>query len=129
MATITCHDCGDQRRSVPSNTRYCKKCRVLRELVYWHRRTRHCRECEREYAPLSRTDYWCSKCDPGLEHKTGPCGLYPNKPHEGAPTFAQIPICAGCFRDPRKRDWLIRVMQKGRNDRRTANQPKETSNA
>ena len=127
MATIICQDCGDERKRCPKNTLYCKKCRVLREITYWRLKTRYCRGCKAKFAPLERPDFYCSKCDPGLDHLDRPCALVKVNatPHNGPPTYPQIPVCAKCMRDPKKRPHLIIALTNGRNDRRKANH-KET---
>ena len=117
MATITCRDCGAERHRVPSNTRYCKRCRMLRDIDYWRRETRHClgTECEHaKFAPLDRADRHCSACNPGLRAHVGPCALaYKDAPHEGRYIHPALPVCADCARDPRQRQRLIRALETG----------------
>lgn len=121
MATISCQDCGQPRTHCPRNTRYCKPCRLLRDLAYWHRNRRNCKECRKEFAPIGRTDYHCSSCDTGLLHLSGPCRLANPEPHDGPPTLTGIPVCAKCMRSPKMRSYLIKVLQKGQAQRRAAN--------
>lgn len=127
MATITCRDCAAQRHRVPANTRYCKRCRILRDIDYWRRKTRTC-SCGAVFAPLDRNDGHCSKCDPGLRAHTGPCALSSrDAPHDGRYVHPALPVCASCARDPRQRQRLIAALERGQSARRTANaQPKET---
>ena len=117
MATITCRDCGFQRHRVPANTRYCKRCRLLRDIDYWRRRTRTC-SCGAVFAPLGRLDRHCSKCDPGLRAHTGPCGL---GNHDGRYVHPSLPICASCCRDPKQRQRMIAALERGQAARRREN--------
>lgn len=121
MATITCRDCGNQRHRVPKNTRYCKRCRMLRDIDYWRRRVRTC-SCGNKFAPLDRLDRHCSTCDPGLRAHAGPCVLATrDNPHEGRYVHPALPVCASCARDPKQRQRMIAALELGQANRRKAN--------
>ena len=120
MATIHCADCGDERRGTPKNTRYCKRCRALRDLDHWRRLTRRC-SCGATFAPLNRGDLYCAACDPGLRAYSGTCVLSPaDAPHSGPFVNATLPVCAACARDPKQRKRLIRALEVGQAGRKKA---------
>lgn len=125
MASISCADCGDSRHRVPSNTLYCKKCRLLRDLDYWRSRTRRCGGCGKTFAPLGREDKSCSSCDPGLRAYAGTCLMGSRDAatrHEGRYPMLELPVCTGCARDPAKRAKLIDMLERGQTNRIAANQ-------
>lgn len=123
MATITCADCGDERRGTPKNTLYCKRCRALRDLDHWRLLTRRCAQCREPFAPLGRTDMHCGTCNPGLQAYSGPCVLAPrDRPHEGRYASPILPVCSKCARDPRQRRNLIRALERGQAKRKAATQ-------
>lgn len=128
MATITCRDCGTQRHRVPANTRYCKRCRMLRDIDYWRRNSRTC-SCGARFAPLDRNDHHCSTCNPGLRAHSGPCALaYADHPHEGRYVHPALPVCAPCARDPRLRQRLIAALEAGQANRIAVNHhPREAA--
>lgn len=126
MASISCADCGEQRNGVPKNTRYCRACRLLRDIRFWATQTRQCRECRRAFAPLGRNDLHCSTCDPGLVHKQIECGLgkwdrAPIEPHSGAYLRGGVVVCATCLRAPDRRRWLIKALEAGQRFRQKEN--------
>jgi len=110
MATITCSDCGNERRDVPRNTRYCKRCRLLRDIAYWVTRFKACRGCGKAFAPLSRPDNRCTACNPGIHGQEVDCKLCKRRDLR---LIAGIPVCAGCLRDPKRRQDLFDALLKG----------------
>lgn len=119
VATITCQDCATQRQRCPANTRYCKPCRLLRELYYWQRRRRACQNCNAEFAPLNRNDMHCSACDRGLAPYAGRCISCADE--QGWPAVKDIPVCAPCMRNPRKRALIISALERGQTKRKATN--------
>lgn len=115
MATITCQDCGAERTQCPRNTRYCKACRLLREVLYWAHKRRTCLKCRIPFAPLERGNYHCSGCDPGLPHRKLDCVLCRE---EGRRLLTGIPVCDQCLRAPVKRASLIAALERGQAQRR-----------
>lgn len=121
VATILCTDCGTPRHRVPSNTRYCWLCRLLRDIDYWRRNTRTC-GCGAKFAPLNRADLHCSTCNPGLRAYSGPCVLATkDRPHEGRYPHPKLPVCVACTRDPKIRPRLIRALEVGQARRQSQN--------
>ena len=131
MATITCRECGQQRSNTPSNTLYCRLCRILIDLDHWRVKTRCCASqgCSAVFAPLNRADRHCSACNPGLRQYSGPCGYKSASvpAHEGRRVEPALPVCADCVRDPKVRRTLIAALERGQQDRRRANNHKEES--
>ncbi len=115
MATISCTDCGAERKQCPTNTLYCKSCRLLRDLAHWASNRRTCRDCRASFAPIGRTDYRCSSCHPGTRGRTVACVLCRAY---GAPLLHGIPVCAECIRSPLKRKKLIEALERGQALRR-----------
>jgi hypothetical protein len=119
MATINCVDCGAERRNVPTNTRYCKPCRLLRDLDFWRSRTRDCMECGEVFAPLRRSDARCARhADDELRTRAVDCLMCGNVNQR--PVMTQIPVCYRCLRDPTKRGRLVRALERGQAQRREA---------
>lgn len=96
---------------------------MLRDIDYWRRRTRICScEAKTKFAPLSRSDHFCSACDPGLRAHTGPCALaFAHNPHEGRYVHPALPVCVACARNPELRGRLIKALEHGQAARRAAN--------
>ncbi len=120
MATIRCLDCGNERHNTPRNTKFCKRCRLLRDVAYWVKRFKQCRGCGKAFAPLSRPDNLCSSCDPGIHGQEVDCKLCQTR---GLRLIAGIPVCARCLRDPKCRQTLFDALLKGQR------QDKERNNA
>lgn len=114
MATITCKDCGAERTRCPKNTKYCKPCRLLRDIAYWEHERRTCLECRATFAPLGRTDYHCSACRPGIHGREVSCAFG----HTGGLVLTGIPVCAACLRAPAKRASLMAALKRGQAQRR-----------
>jgi hypothetical protein len=115
MATISCTDCGAERKQCPKNTLYCKACRLLRDLDHWTSNRRQCRDCRAAFAPIGRTDYRCSSCHPGSRLRQITCVLCRT---DGAPLLSGIPVCDQCLRAPAKRKKLFEALQRGQAQRR-----------
>lgn len=126
MKTITCEDCSTERRNAAySNTRYCKSCRLLRDLLFVDDATRPCKDCRKVYAPVSRRDTRCGGCNYGSVH-TGRCAFC--KLEDAELHRAGIPVCLKCIRLPTLRRSIIAGLRKGQAERRQANNhvPKES---
>lgn len=123
---ITCEDCGQKRSNAQyKNTRYCMACRLLRDLIFLDDRTRPCKSCRKVFAPVSRRDGLCGKCNYGSIDE-GLCKLCKN---EHAELYRRgIAVCVKCVRDPKQRPTVIAGLKIGLKERRTANNhvPKES---
>lgn len=117
MATIRCRDCGAERTQCPRNTRYCKACRLLRDILYWEHERRTCIQCRAAFAPIGRSDFHCSACRPGIRGRTVACVFG----HGGQQLLTGIPVCATCLRSPSKRAKLISALERGQRQRQERN--------
>lgn len=109
MATINCADCGAERHTRWRNTKYCRPCRILKNLQYLLNWTTKCWVCDAEFAPLSREDRFCPRCDPRpatQEH----CALCDRDDQKLIDR--EIACCRECAADPKNRKLLLRVLTK-----------------
>lgn len=95
MKTIICEDCGKLRETAQSNTRFCRVCRLLKNLTWLKSRTAKCLVCECRFAPLERNAYLCPKCDPA-ERKDPPVGNCALCDTEGELVDTDVHVCMGC---------------------------------
>jgi hypothetical protein len=117
MASIACTDCGHHRHRCPSNTKYCRKCRLLRDVEFWADKTRTCRDerCEQSFTPTHRHDAYCGHHQLGQTANLGPC-VFCN--HERSYRIApDVNCCERCARDATTRKKLIRALRKGQAQR------------
>lgn len=113
---VTCCDCSAKRRNAAySNTRYCKSCRLLRDLTYLADRTKSCDECKATFAPASRRDAYCGKCCFG-SLDVGTCAFC--KRSDAELHRQGIPVCCQCLRLPTLRRQIIAGLQRGQRERR-----------
>jgi hypothetical protein len=115
--TITCEDCGAQRLNARyKNTRYCKSCRLLRDLVFLDETQRPCSHCKSTFAPTSTKDTLCGTCNYGSVY-SGPCAFC----KEDAELHRQgIPVCVRCIRSPALRRTIISGLKRGQKERKAA---------
>jgi len=117
MATIRCQDCGAERKGAPRNTRYCKPCRLLRDLLYWEDNRRRCGKCNVDFAPIGGRDYFCSAhAKDWRGYKLMKCVLCGK--HDMPPIIAGIPLCHDCARSPALRGKLVAALKRGQAQRR-----------
>lgn len=119
MATIACEQCSATRTGCPSNTKLCKECGRLRDVTFWHGRTRECTaaKCAREFTPLHRSDRLCGHCD--RSPLRGPCRWC--KAENAELVGPDVPVCFGCAKDPALRLELIDGLRAKQDERRAAN--------
>lgn len=108
MATISCEDCGLNRRG-PSNTKYCHLCRLLRNVEYYTTKTLDCQECRANFMPVKRGDPWCGNCALGQTANRGSCTLCGEQ--DTYRIMASVAVCERCARDPAHRRQFIRGMR------------------
>lgn len=118
MHTITCEECGHERKTRRSNTKYCRPCRILRNITYIGDTTGTCLVCENRFAPLQRGEQICGKCDSraGLPDPHGDCALCGAK--DVSLVDSQIAVCVGCGTDVEKRQVFRAALIKKQNARR-----------
>jgi hypothetical protein len=113
--SIKCQDCGARRENVRyANTRYCKSCRLLRDLLYVETEQRPCADCTRPFAPVNRKDTLCGDCNYGSIY-TGRCFLCAQ---DEAELYRDgIAVCVKCIRVPANRKRIIAGLRKGQRER------------
>lgn len=111
MNIIKCQECGSERQTRWSNTKYCLVCRYLGNAKYLaeHNTTLECWECSTVFAPLKRDDKFCPECAPmSQSHPHGHCNLCSR---DDQPLLARgIKVCRGCAYDPDKRQVFIKAL-------------------
>lgn len=117
MNEIICADCGAERQARNKNTKYCRVCRLSRNLVYLRKRqtTSTCVLCDTKFAPLQVGDDLCAKCD--YQPESAPvvvCALC-NESRRSIDN--DIAVCLECAKDPEKRDVFLRALKKKINAR------------
>lgn len=117
---ITCADCGHFRRARNRNTKYCHKCRLLRNLEYHSNTVRLCSHCKAEFAPIDVKDPCCGEHTLGYSTLRGDC-RYCNAENAFL-ARPDVPVCLSCVRKPTLRARLINALQRGQADR-IANPP------
>jgi hypothetical protein len=119
--TIICADCREPRVAAKRNTKYCHHCRLLRNLEFFATRTHVCGEanCDRKFAPIERSDAWCSQHALGYSTLKGLCLMCKND--DAFLVRPGVRVCVGCVRKPALRRGLIRNLQRSQHARRTAN--------
>lgn len=117
MASIACADCAHHRHRCPSNTKYCKKCRLLRDVEFWGTKTRTCghEDCENSFVPMYRHDYYCGPCNPGQTANRGTC-LFCSTTDAYLIT-RDVAVCERCARAPGQRKKFIAALRKGQRAR------------
>lgn len=119
MKSITCEDCSTKRSNPRyKNTRYCKSCRLLRDLIYVEMEQRPCDHCKQQFAPVSRRDTLCGTCNYGSSY-FGTCAFC--KLEHAELHRAGIPVCVKCVRVPALRRGVIAGLRRGQGERRTTN--------
>lgn len=113
MNLIKCVDCGAERKAIYKNTKYCRVCRLSRNLDYLERLgwdSVKCVVCDARFAPMKRGDQTCPKCSYLPQCAVvAPCGL--------CGTVAQtvdkdIAVCYGCATDKKRRREFQRALKK-----------------
>lgn len=102
LTTIHCEDCGKPRLTGRRNTKYCRVCRLLKNINFIGDRTSECPRCKKRYAPVTRNDLMCGKCNPRIAQgkPTGICGFCKE---EKDLIDSDIKVCHGCATEPDNR--------------------------
>lgn len=113
MRTIQCADCGSDYETKRSNTKYCRACRLYRDLTFIQDRTKECIECERKFAPVTRKDLVCGSCFSHMAQvHAGHCALCDRDTQHLI--HGDVACCWSCATDPKKRITLLRALAKRR---------------
>jgi hypothetical protein len=88
------------------NTKYCKVCRLYRNLEFVRERTGKCIACEKEHALTERKPFLCQSCQAiaGTGRK-GSCGVCGTEDTDLVPQ--ELAVCVGCMDDPSKRGKIL----------------------
>lgn len=112
MADITCEDCGLEFQSSRDNAKYCRVCRLFRNLVFIEARTYDCWACGGEFAPLERNQKFCGDCNTvrSAHDAPGTCSFCKEKTEQLL--HKEVKVCRKCATDPENRQLLIRALHK-----------------
>lgn len=116
---IKCADCGEPYTAKRRNAKYCRLCRLFRDLIYLDRRTHECVSCGDRFAPLHSNDKLCAICD--FATKTADAKKCSFCSEKRATVNAEVSVCLGCAKDPKHRRLLIQATGKKRRTRTEAN--------
>lgn len=106
--SISCADCGSEYETNRKNTRYCRVCRVLRNLIYYGPKLTTCWSCEEKFAPWEDKQVFCGGCARKADSApTGTCGLCKE---ETKVIHQDIHVCHTCATDPKSRPKLVRAL-------------------
>lgn len=112
LHTIKCENCGSPRLTRRKNTKYCRLCRILKNLEYLDTWEETCIACENRFAPLQRGEDLCGDCAifPAQGDPKGPCAIC----HEQDARLmeANINVCQACSTKPENRKILIQSLKK-----------------
>lgn len=103
LRIIECEDCGCPRLTRRSNTKFCRVCRIYKNLKYLGDRVTKCIACDKTFAPIYRNEDVCASCSPDLP--TGdPRGTCVICKQENASIIDQsISLCLQCAQNPKTR--------------------------
>lgn len=114
---ISCQDCGTEYETTRKNTRYCRPCRILRNLTYYGPRTVKCWTCEEAFSPYEAKQVFCGQH--GHKPDSAPiadCGLCKQR---GPVLHEDIHVCFNCSTDTKQRPRFIRALT-AKQERRVA---------
>lgn len=108
--TIECKDCGSPFPTTRSNAKYCRVCRLYRNLVFLRDSTFECAACGTTVAPVVRDGWVCSTCDPtmGCSDVTGCCSLCSI---DAKLPYEELAVCEECLNSPDQRRLLVSALR------------------
>lgn len=93
---IACEDCGFVIQAARRNTKYCRVCRMVRDLPYVATRHRKCGLCDTKFHPINVRDACCGEHAPRLAADElvtcAYCGT------EGLSVAGDLAVCRTCAR-------------------------------
>jgi hypothetical protein len=112
--TKTCEDCArDFSTRRPSQARYCRFCRIHRDLQHYGTRQETCMACDAKFCPIRAGDRLCGDCRILGEGRSSVVGKCAGCATERATLLHRdIRACGKCARDPKQRAALLKVVQK-----------------
>lgn len=140
MATITCENCGAERKNTPSNTKRCRICVAHHSLTFmmkWNEsHETKCVLCRKPFNPEKRSVELCATCDVLVNDthllrdecgickgETPPNDLY-NRDRGYNQVVPGVKACRACFQSPDKftRHRVLAGLQARINKQRQENQ-------
>ena len=106
--SIKCADCGAPYETKRKNTKFCRICRINRNLAYTAARQSACWKCEEKFAPFDAGQVHCGKCcyqPTSCEIKV--CALCKQEAKMIHPGLA---VCWACALSPEKRRVFSRAL-------------------
>lgn len=103
LTIIECADCGAPRLTKRKNTKYCRVCRLIRNIEFIGADTVDCLGCDTPFAPLKRGEDVCGKCavaGPAGDPR-GTCAFC--EVENASLVDSNISVCRVCATDPTKR--------------------------
>jgi hypothetical protein len=107
--TITCQDCGRAYATKRHNTKFCKVCRLIRNMKFIGAKTKKCWECDTSFAPIERSDVMCGKCAVPST-LTGDCAVC--QAHAVPMLTKEVKVCMRCAYDPEQRPAIFKGLLK-----------------
>lgn len=120
MATtiITCEECSRPYETPRTNTKYCARCRLTKDVIFIDDLTTKCWQCEKPFAPITRGEKTCGECcyQP-KKHGEAECGFCKNTRKR---VCADVACCHECARNPKLRGKLIASLRNSQRRRAAA---------
>lgn len=109
---MRCDDCGTEFESAKSNAKYCRVCRLLRNVIFIGNKTKECWTCGERFAPLDRNDTFCGKCNTvkSVHDAKGKCVMCKDSSDQLLHRSARV--CRSCAYIPDLRPTLARALKK-----------------
>lgn len=105
---IVCADCGTQYPTKRKNTKYCRLCRINRNLQFYGQRVSKCWACEEKFAPYDANQTVCGSClFVPQSAPAGHCGLCKT---DKQVLHSDVAVCHACALDPTKRSLFMRAV-------------------
>jgi hypothetical protein len=115
---IECADCGKSRVARLKNTKYCRLCRLFRDLTFMasgYNAKAECLVCDVTFLRVKRNDVLCGTCDIAAEAApTGECSFC----GETRKLYDEdVTVCRPCIKSPKQRELLLKSVGQKRASR------------
>lgn len=107
---IRCATCNSDRDTTHKNTKYCHVCRLASNLLFVGDKQKKCFACGQDFAPLSRNDLFCGKCDRNARSHNveGYCAFCERE--DQRLMRDEVRICVECSKNPEKRPAFLHAV-------------------
>lgn len=113
---IACADCGSTHEARAKNTKYCKVCRLYRNLMFQANTGQPfgtCKLCDNTFTKLNRNDILCGKCV-FMDNASGSCSICDRE----APLYhADVRLCLPCLKNPALYRKVVAALKRKRDTR------------